>query len=1090
MRIISLVLGALCVFQATAQESKKWDVNATHGPYKDVEFTVTEGTWMNLDISPDGQKIVFDMLGDIYEVSIAGGNAKLLRGDRSWDVQPRYSPDGKTIVFCSDAGGGDNIWTMKNDGKDAKQITKESYRLLNNPVFTTDGNYIICRKHFTSTRSLGAGELWMYHITGGDGIQLTKRKNDQQDVGEPCVSPDGKYVYYSEDMYPGGYFQYNKDPNSQIYIIRRYNLENGKIDDMVTGAGGAFRPQISHDGKQLAYVKRIREKTCLFIRNLATNEEWMVYDQLSKDQQEAWAIFGVYCNYNWSPDDKSIVIYANGQMRKLSTVQTETGPMGIQVKKDEVIPFKATVKQKIEDALHFKQNIDENEFTAKMIRQTVTSPDEKFIVFNAVGYLWKKEMPNGKPVRLTSTSDFEFEPAFSPKGDALVYVTWNDENMGGIWKYDFKTAKSTKLTSEKGIYRTPKYSTDGKKLVYLKEGGNGNQGFTFSNNPGFYVMDLANNAAKFVINDGEFPQFSADGNRILYLSGGYPNFEYKSCDLNGHESLTHFTSKYANDFSVSPDNKWVAFRELYNIYIAAFPKSGQALDLSAGMSNAPLSKVSRDAGAYMHWSSDSKKLHWTLGEEYFTASLNKRFKFLEGSPDSIPPVDTAGVKINLVVKTAKPNQKIALKGARIITMKGDEVIENGTIIVNGNKIEEIGKAADVKIPADAQVIEVNGKTIMPGIVDVHAHVGHFSGGLNTQKHWPYYANLAYGVTTSHDPSATTEFVFSQAELVKSGTIVGPRIFSTGTILYGAEGDFKAVINSIDDARSALRRMKAVGAISVKSYNQPRREQRQMIIQAAREQKMLVVPEGGSTFYYNMTHVMDGHTGVEHNIPIATLHSDVINFWKNSSCGYTPTLIVAYGAMNGECYFYQHTNVWEKTRLLNFVPRANIDERSRHRISIPEEEYQNGHILVSESCKKLSDEKVKVNLGAHGQLQGLGAHWELWMMQQGGMSNMEALRVATMNGAYYIGMEDQIGSLEKGKLADLIIMDKNPLDDIKNTESLKFTMVNGVLYDCDSMNEYGKKDKKRSRFYWEMPGNVNCSGTKSDSHAHGRCSCGK
>jgi WD40-like Beta Propeller Repeat len=370
-----------------------------------------------------------------------------------------------------------------------------------------------------------------------------------------------------------------------------------------------------------------------------------------------------------------------------------------------------------------------------------------------------------------------------------VYVTWNDENMGAIWKYDVKTAKSTKITNEKGIYRTPKFSADGKKLVYLKEGGNGNQGFTYTNDPGFYVLDLATNKSQFIINDGEFPQFSPDGNRIFYLGGGYPNFEYKSCDLQGHESLTHFTSKYANDFTISPDNKWVAFRELYNIYIASFPHSGKALDLSAGMGTAPVSKVSRDAGMYMHWSNDSKKLHWTLGEEYFTVSLNKRFKFLEGAPDSIPPVDTVGIKIGLTVKTAKPTQKTALKGARIITMKGDEVIENGIILINGNKIEEIGKSADVKIPADAKVIDVSGKTVMPGIIDVHAHVGHFSGGLNTQKHWPYYANLAYGVTTSHDPSATTEFVFSQAELVKAGLIVGPRIFSTGTILYGAEGDF-------------------------------------------------------------------------------------------------------------------------------------------------------------------------------------------------------------------------------------------------------------------------------------------------------------
>lgn len=1087
--LFSLVLCTLAAWNAFAQKENKWDVTQTHGPAHDVEYTVTNGTWMNLDISPDGKTIVFDLLGDIYSIPATGGDATLLRGGRAWEVQPRFSSDGKKIVFCSDAGGGDNIWTMDPNGKNVKQITTENYRLLNNPVFTVDGNYIIARKHFTSTRSLGAGELWMYHITGGEGIQLTKRKNDQQDVGEPNVSPDGRYVYYSEDMYPGGYFQYNKNPNSQIYIIRRYDFEKNTIENIVTGVGGAFRPQLSRDGKLLAYVKRIREKTCLYVRDLSSNEEWMVYDALTKDQQEAWAIFGVYCNFNWFPDNQSIAIWSEGEIKKINVYPVKSGAMGAQTQNVSTIPFKAKVMQQIEDAVRFKQDINEPEFNVKMIRQVATSPDEKFIVFNALGYLWKKELPNGKPVRLTNGTDFEFEPAFTAKGDALAYVTWNDENLGAIYKFDFKTGKSVKLTKEKGIYRTPQFSPDGTQLVFMKEGGNNNQGFSHSLKPGIYTMNIASGAMNYLTNGGEFPRFNNNGKRIYYLGGGYPEFSYQSCDLTGNDSRTHFTSKYANDFVVSPDEKWVAFRELYNVYVAAFPYSGKTLDLSAGTGKVPLSKVTRDAGSYMHWSADSKKLHWTLGEEYFTVALNKRFKFLEGAPDTIPPVDTTGIKIGLTAKTAAPNGKIALKGARIITMKGNDVIENGTILINGNKIEAIGKSEDVKIPADAKTIDVSGKTIIPGMVDVHAHAGHFFGGLNTQKHWPYYANLAYGVTTMHDPSATTDYVFSQSELVKSGTIVGPRVFSTGTILYGAEGDFKAVINSYNDALSALRRMKAVGAFSVKSYNQPRREQRQMIIKAARELKMNVVPEGGSTFYYNMTHVMDGHTGVEHNIPIAPLYDDVIKFWSNSSAGYTPTLIVAYGAMNGETYWYQKTNVWEKSRLLNFTPRSIIDERSRHRIAIPDGEYKNGHILISESCKALSDQGVKVNLGAHGQIQGIGAHWELWMLQQGGMSNHEALKCATINGAYYIGMDHLIGSLETGKLADLVVMDKNPLENIQHTESIKYTMINGVLYDAETMNEVGK-DKKRTKFYWELPNCTNDANTLDQTRSHGHCSCGK
>jgi imidazolonepropionase-like amidohydrolase len=399
--------------------------------------------------------------------------------------------------------------------------------------------------------------------------------------------------------------------------------------------------------------------------------------------------------------------------------------------------------------------------------------------------------------------------------------------------------------------------------------------------------------------------------------------------------------------------------------------------------------------------------------------------------------------------------------------------------VEGNLIKAIGKTGEVTIPAGAKTIDAAGKTIMPGFIDAHAHGNHFRSGITPQKHWPYYTNLAYGVTTMHDPSANSEMVFGQSEMVKTGQMVGPRVFSTGTILYGADGDFKAVINSLDDARSALRRTKAFGAFSVKSYNQPRREQSQQVIQAARELNMEVVPEGGSFFYHNLAMIIDGHTTVEHNLPVAELHDDVIKLWQHAGTAYTPTLIVAYGALSGEYYWYQHTNVWENNKLLRFTPRSVIDQRARHRTMAPEEEYENGYILVSKQLKKLNDAGVKVNMGAHGQIQGIGAHWEIWMIQQGGMTNFEALKTATINPAQSLGLDKWIGSLEPGKLADLIIMDKNPLDNIRNTESIRYTMVNGRLYDCETMNEIGNYNNRRGRFYWEMGKNAGAFSWPSD-----------
>jgi imidazolonepropionase-like amidohydrolase/Tol biopolymer transport system component len=1041
-------------------EKKKWDVSNPPGTFKDIEFTTTEGTWMDLDISPDGKTIVFDLLGDIYSMPVSGGEARALREGVPFDVQPRFSTDGKKISFTSDAGGGDNIWSMNADGTSAKQITKESFRLLNNAVWMPGNQYLIARKHFTSTRSLGAGELWMYHISGGEGVQLTKRKNDQQDLGEPCISPDGKYVYYSEDVSPGPFFQYNKDPNGQIYAIKRYSFEKGE-SEFVTGAnGGAVRPQISRDGKLMAFVRRVREKSVLFIHDLNTGEEWPLYDKLSKDQQETWAIHGVYSNFNWSPDSKSIIIWAKG---KLWTIDLATSLA-------KEIPFSVHVKKRIYDALKFEQQTAPEQFTCKMIRQAVTSPDGKNLVFNAAGFLWIKLLPGGTPQRLTSNTGqagFEFEPSFSADGSKILYDVWNDEQSGAIMCFDLKSKTSSKLSQEKGIFRTPRFSGDGKWIVYQKEEGNDHQGNSFCVKPGLYVMDANTKASRFILDDGFDPYFSADNSKLFFQSGGEDALKtFKVYDLSERKTKTLFSSKYANSFVPSPDNKWIAFTELFNVYIAALSESGKSVELGHETTAVPVARLSRDAGINLNWSADSKKLHWTLGDEYFTNELKNRFTFVEGGKDSLPPIDTAGIKIGLILNTDKPAGLIALKGARIITMKGDEVIENGTILIRENRIEEIGNSDKVVIPKEAKIMDMTGKTIMPGMVDVHAHMGTFRQGLSPQKQWSYYANLAYGVTTTHDPSSNTEMVFSQSEMVKAGYMVGPRIFSTGWILYGAEGDFKAVINSLDDARSAIARTKAYGAFSVKSYNQPRREQRQQVIAAARALHIQVVPEGGSMLFQNLTQIIDGHTGVEHNLPVADLHDDVVQLWKNSRTAYTPTLIVAYGAANGEYYWYQKTDVWANKKLLNFTPRSVIDPRSRRRTLIPEDEYEAGFLEVSRSCKKLADAGVKINLGAHGQLQGLGAHWELWMLQMGGMSPMQALRCATMNGAEYLGMSKDIGSLEKGKLADLVILDKNPLENIRNSESVRYTMVNGRLFDTETMNEIGNYDRKRGKFYWE------------------------
>lgn len=1038
----------------TAQQ--QWDVNNPPGPQKKISFTTDEGTWMDLDVSPDGKTIVFDLLGDIYSMPLAGGRATLLAGGKAWEIQPRFSPDGKQISYTSDQNGSDNIWIMNSDGSDKHAITAETYRLLSNASWAPDGQFLVARKHFNGTRRhTGEGELWLYHQTGGEGVQLTKSNDDGRDEGEPVVSPDGKYIYWSENVSPRTVSPYNKNPYKGIYAIKRLNRETGTIETVSGGPGGACRPELSPDGQLMAFVKREGLKSVLYLRNLGTGEEWPLYEELSHDQQETPATFGTYPGFGWTPDSRNIIIYAKGKIRNIDITTLMATP----------IPFEINYQQSITDALHFSQRVFHDYFTVKMIRQLTTSPDGQTVAFNAAGHIYIKSLPNGVPERLDTAVDLEYSPSFSPDGKSLVYIDWNDQLKGSVVKLDLTTCQLTRLTTERGYYYTPHFSNKGDKVVYRKGVGNETTGFTFGENPGIYIVSADGGTPKMVINNGIDPQFSADDAKIYYQSSDDGLKTFKMMDTTGANQETLYTSKYATQFCPSPDGKWMAFTELFNCYITPMVFTGSPQDLSANNRSLPLSKLTRDAGTYLHWSKDSQKLMWTLGPRYFVRDIRNAFPFVKGGADKTPPVDTAGIDIGLRLKTDVPQGEIAFTNARIITMKGDEVIEKGTILIDSNRIAAVGKSGDVHLPDSIKVYDMAGKTIMPGIVDVHAHLHPSPDGISPQQDWSYYANLAYGVTTAFDPSANTEMAFSQAEMVKSGIMTGPRIYATGTVLYGAADDYRNVINSLNDARSYLRRLKAVGAFSVKSYNQPRRDQRQQLIEAARQQQMEVIPEGGSTFFTDMNMIIDGHTGLEHNIPVWPVYKDVKTLWNDSKSAYTPTLIVSCGTQFGENFWYDRTEVWKDEKLLTFTPHGLIDARSRRRSTSQYGDY--GHIEVSRYVNEIAAGGTKVDLGSHGELQGLGAHWELWMLAQGGMPPMEALRCATINGAAFLGMDSEIGSLERGKLADLIILNANPLDNIRNSDKIKYVMKNGRLYDAESMNETGNYNNPRMPFWWQQ-----------------------
>jgi len=1043
-----------------AKPSGAWNVEDKHGVTSEAKLDTRTGTWMSVDVSPDGKQLVFDMLGDLYLLPIEGGEAKSLTSGVAWDEQPRWSPDGKRIAFTSDRAGGDNLWVVDAGGSNARQVTKENFRLLNSPAWTPDGRFIAGRKHFTSTRSAGAGEIWLYHADGpaGDGIQMTKRRTEQKDEGEPAFSPDGRYLYWSMDATPGASFEYNKDGNGQIYTIQRLDRESGEVLTIAGGPGGACRPLPSPDGKRLAYVKRVRFQSVLHVMDLDSGTERAVMGGLERDMQEIWAVHGVYPVMAWTPDGRSIVYWAKGGLHRVDVATRQVRD----------IPFHVTGTRRVSEAVRFPVAVAPDSVRARMLRWVSVSPAGGRVVYSALGHLYVRALPDGSPRRLTRQNDhFEFYPSWSRDGRSIVYVGWNDSTLGTVRVVPANGGEGRVLTRKPGHYVEPAFSPDGNTVVYRAITGGYLMSPTWSREPGIYAVPSSGGEARRISRRGYAPQFGAASDRVYITDAAGADGDERSLfsvDLMGRDERTHLKGVYFTEARLSPDERWIAFREKYRLWVAPAVRAGRPVDFGPSMRDLPVRTVSNDAGDWLGWSGDSRTLHWSLGDSLWSQDLDELFTFAPGAHDSLAGTPPRRRAIGFTFLADQPAGVIALTGGRIITMNGSEIIDDGVVVVTGNRITAVGTRSSVTVPRGAKVVDVSGKTLMPGLVDTHWHGGMGNEQLIPQRSWIDHASLAFGVTTLHDPSNDSYEIFTQSEMQRAGLITAPRIFSTGTILYGAKGDVRADVDSLGDALMHLRRMRAYGANSVKSYNQPRRDQRQMVLEAARQTGMNVVPEGGALYPHNMTMVIDGHTGVEHSLPVERVYDDVVQLWSQTKVGYTPTFNVAYGGLDGEHYWYAKTEVWADERLQQFVPRRTLDARARRPQGAPDNEW-NMH-AVAEEAAKLHRAGVSVQLGAHGQREGLGAHWEIWSLALGGMPPLEALRCATLGGARHLGYDSDLGSIEPGKLADLLVLDRDPLVNIRDSESVSRVMLNGRLYDASTLDELLPRARKRAPFWWE------------------------
>lgn len=1033
-----------------------------------VSFSTTEGTWMSLDVSPDGRTIVFDLLGDIYTLDIHGGTARAITSGPAMDAQPRYSPDGAHLVFASDRSGGEQVWIMDADGRNPRQITKGDNAHYVSPVWTPDGDYIIvARDVFQTAAFTDAYDLYMYHVRGGSGIRLLggggaeRGRNAVENFLGPAFGSDPRYLYFTQKR--GGWGYNLQFPGWQVAT---YDRETGRVATRTGAYGSGMRPALSPDGKWLTYATRVDTSTVLRLRDLSTGDETTLLQHIQRDDQESRFSRDLLPGYAFTPDGRAIVLSHDGGFWRVDV------PSG----RETPIPFTAKVEQQLGPMGKFAVHVDDSTLAVQQIRDARPSPDGKRLVFTALDRLWTMELPAGTPRRLTTEQLGEFDPAWSPDGRFIAFVTWSDDSGGNVYRVraDGRGAPQ-RLTTQAAYYQRLAYTPDGTKLLTIR--GSRQQHMEEQRGAGGELIWIPATGGRGTViapvSAAHDPHFVENSDRVyIYDNRKLISMRLDGTDVREHVQVTGMKQQTsgpsspptpATEILMAPDGKSAIATVTDNVYLFPVPPAGASVPVvsivnptSAAL---PVQRLTRAGGDFIGWSRDGTSIYYSLGHSYFTYDLAAARSHRQESTSSNDSYEPARVDVKIVVPVDKPRGTVALVNARVVTMKGNEVIDRGTVLVHDNRIASVGPSDSVAIPAGTRRIDLAGKTIIPGWIDIHAHQGS-ARDVHRSRVWEYMIDLAFGVTTTRNPQTFTTDVLSYSDMVATGAILGPRIYSTGPGVFSREN-----IRSLDDARDVLRRYaEYYDTHTVKEYETGQRNVRQWFIMAARELGLMPTTEGSLDLKMNITELLDGYPGHEHTYPIYPLYDDVVQLVARSGITYTPNLMVLYGGPWTENYWYEHFDIHSDPKVRRFMPHDEVDRRALRRGQwFRDDQYV--FAQMAQQAKKIMNAGGNVGLGAHGQMPGLGTHWELWSLAAGGIDPIDVIRIGTISSANGIGLGSELGSLEVGKLADLQVLARNPLEDIRNTTSVELVMKNGRLYEASTLAEIWPRQRQPDPLWW-------------------------